>query len=68
MKNEIEDGVLHWCATTTMLFLTILNWSFQKYSKFVGRENIIADIFKRHEQVASQKHSRVAFVGLGGVG
>lgn len=35
---------------------------------FVGREDIVTDICKRHEQSASQSHSRVAFVGLGGVG
>ncbi|MCJ1428558.1 hypothetical protein MMC29_006468 [Sticta canariensis] len=35
---------------------------------FVGREDIIANIYEGHEQVASQSHSRVALVGLGGVG
>ncbi|MCJ1429383.1 hypothetical protein MMC29_007297, partial [Sticta canariensis] len=43
---------------------------FPKDDMFVGREDIIANIHKRHEQAASQNnvHSRVALVGLGGVG
>lgn len=39
---------------------------FQRDSAFVGREDILAKIRGKHEQVGS--HSRVALVGLGGVG
>ncbi|KAM5358060.1 hypothetical protein ACJZ2D_015635 [Fusarium nematophilum] len=41
---------------------------FQRDSAFVGRENIIAKILEKHEQAAADDHSRVALVGLGGVG
>ncbi|KAM6504800.1 hypothetical protein FSOLCH5_015290 [Fusarium solani] len=40
---------------------------FQRDSAFVGREDIIAKILE-HEQAAADDHSRVALVGLGGVG
>lgn len=42
--------------------------SFQKDSMFVRQEDIIANIRNRHERAASPNHSRVALVGLGGVG
>ena len=43
---------------------------FPKDDMFVGREEILEDIRLRHEHAASQNHvhSRVALVGLGGVG
>jgi len=41
---------------------------FQRDSMFVGREDIIAEVEKRHKQEASRNHTRVALVGLGGVG
>ncbi|KAH8689250.1 hypothetical protein GQ44DRAFT_637548 [Phaeosphaeriaceae sp. PMI808] len=41
---------------------------FQRDSAFVGREDILAEIEKKFEQTALQDHSRVALVGLGGVG
>ncbi|KAF2185579.1 hypothetical protein K469DRAFT_687903 [Zopfia rhizophila CBS 207.26] len=41
---------------------------FQRDSAFVGREDILAKIREKFEQAASQDHSRVALVGLGGVG
>ncbi|KAF2180317.1 hypothetical protein K469DRAFT_715560 [Zopfia rhizophila CBS 207.26] len=41
---------------------------FQRDSAFVGREDILAKICGKHKQAASQNHSRVALVGLGGVG
>ncbi|OCK73870.1 hypothetical protein K432DRAFT_220962, partial [Lepidopterella palustris CBS 459.81] len=41
---------------------------FQRDSAFVGREGILAMIREKHGKEASQDHSRVALVGLGGVG
>jgi len=41
---------------------------FPRDSMFVGREDIIADINRRYEQAALQSHTRLALVGLGGVG
>ncbi|EXL89890.1 hypothetical protein FOIG_16828 [Fusarium odoratissimum NRRL 54006] len=41
---------------------------FERDSAFVGREDIIAKIIEKHEQAAADHHSRVALVGLGGVG
>ncbi|KAM6510829.1 hypothetical protein FSOLCH5_011275 [Fusarium solani] len=41
---------------------------FERDSAFVGREDIIAKILEKHEQAAADNHSRVALVGLGGVG
>jgi hypothetical protein len=41
---------------------------FQRDKKFVGRQNIIADIEERHKQAAGRHHMRVALVGLAGVG
>ncbi|KFY90176.1 hypothetical protein V498_06140, partial [Pseudogymnoascus sp. VKM F-4517 (FW-2822)] len=41
---------------------------FQKDSAFVGREGILVEIGKKLDQAASQDHSRVALVGLGGIG
>ncbi len=41
---------------------------FQRDSTFVGREDIMADLREKHGQAASQDHSRVALIGLGGVG
>ncbi|RSL80949.1 hypothetical protein CEP52_017301, partial [Fusarium oligoseptatum] len=41
---------------------------FQRDSAFVGREDIIAKILEKQEQAAADNHSRVALVGLGGVG
>jgi hypothetical protein len=41
---------------------------FQRDSAFVGRQNILAQIDEKNKQTASSTHSRVALVGLGGVG
>jgi hypothetical protein len=41
---------------------------FLRDSKFVGREDILADINRRHKQANSQGHTSLALVGLGGVG
>ena len=41
---------------------------FQRDSAFVGREDIMVKIGKKFEYAASQDHSRVALVGLGGIG
>ncbi|TVY62681.1 Nephrocystin-3 [Fusarium oxysporum f. sp. cubense] len=41
---------------------------FARDSAFVGREDIITKIIGKHEQAATDHHSRVALVGLGGVG
>ncbi|KAG7423240.1 Nephrocystin-3 [Fusarium oxysporum f. sp. raphani] len=41
---------------------------FARDSSFVGREDIIAKIIEKHEQAVADHHSRVALVGLGGVG
>src|SRR5436190_1671066 len=41
---------------------------FQRDRMFVGREDIIAAINKRHEQAATASHTRAALVGMGGVG
>jgi hypothetical protein len=41
---------------------------FQRDSAFVGREGILAQVLGKHEQVGTCEHSRVALVGLGGVG
>ncbi|KFY68927.1 hypothetical protein V496_00678 [Pseudogymnoascus sp. VKM F-4515 (FW-2607)] len=41
---------------------------FQRDSAFVGREDILAKLGEKFEQAASQDHSRVALVGLGGIG
>ncbi|RDL35197.1 uncharacterized protein BP5553_07128 [Venustampulla echinocandica] len=41
---------------------------FQRDSSFVGREDILVEIGDKFEQAASQDHSRVALVGLGGIG
>jgi hypothetical protein len=41
---------------------------FRRDSAFVGREDILVEIGEKFEQAASQDHSRVALVGLGGVG
>jgi hypothetical protein len=41
---------------------------FQRDSMFVGREDIITEVEKRLKQGASRNHTRVALVGLGGVG
>jgi hypothetical protein len=42
---------------------------FSRDDLFVGREDIIAEISsKRHKQAASRNHTRLALVGLGGVG
>ena len=41
---------------------------FQKDVAFVGREDVLAKIREKFEQPMPQGHSRVALVGLGGVG
>jgi nucleoside phosphorylase len=41
---------------------------FQRDSAFVGRDEVLAKIRERFEQTMSEDHSRVALVGLGGVG
>ncbi|KAF2191836.1 hypothetical protein K469DRAFT_654999 [Zopfia rhizophila CBS 207.26] len=41
---------------------------FHRDRAFVGREDILLDIREKHEQAATDNHSRVALVGLGGVG
>jgi hypothetical protein len=41
---------------------------FQRDGAFVGREYALAKIREKLEQATSQDHSRVALVGLGGVG
>lgn len=41
---------------------------FQRDSAFVGREDILVKISEKFKEAASQDHSRVALVGLGGVG
>jgi hypothetical protein len=41
---------------------------FQRDGAFVGREDVLEKIREKFEQAASQDHSRVALVGLGGVG
>lgn len=41
---------------------------FARDELFVGREDAITDIGKRIEKGASKNHSRVALIGLGGVG
>ncbi|KAF1966818.1 hypothetical protein BU23DRAFT_312572, partial [Bimuria novae-zelandiae CBS 107.79] len=41
---------------------------FQRDSTFVGREDILAKIREKLEQPAPQDHSRLALVGLGGIG
>ncbi|OCK86963.1 TPR-like protein [Cenococcum geophilum 1.58] len=35
---------------------------------FIGRENVMAEINKKYEQTTLQNHTRLALVGLGGVG
>lgn len=41
---------------------------FSRDKDFVGREDILAAIREKFEHAASQEYSRVALVGLGGVG
>jgi hypothetical protein len=41
---------------------------FQRDGAFVGREDVLEKIREKFERTASQDHSRVALVGLGGVG
>ncbi|KFY34178.1 hypothetical protein V494_06986 [Pseudogymnoascus sp. VKM F-4513 (FW-928)] len=41
---------------------------FQRDNAFVGREDILVKISKKFQQEAPHTHSRVALVGLGGVG
>jgi hypothetical protein len=41
---------------------------FPRDRMFVGREAIMADINRRYEQGTLQSHTRLALVGLGGVG
>ncbi|OBT66186.1 hypothetical protein VE03_05134 [Pseudogymnoascus sp. 23342-1-I1] len=41
---------------------------FRRDSAFVGREDILAEIGKKLERGALEDHSRVALVGLGGIG
>ncbi|KAF7502175.1 hypothetical protein GJ744_006771 [Endocarpon pusillum] len=41
---------------------------FQRDGAFVGRQDILAKLDEKNNQVASPNHSRVALVGLGGVG
>lgn len=41
---------------------------FKRDKKFVGREDVMGDIEKRKEQTAGDEHSRIALVGLAGVG
>ena len=41
---------------------------FRKDDRFVGREDVLAEIDKRRKHTISQNHVRLALVGLGGVG
>jgi hypothetical protein len=41
---------------------------FQRDSMFIGRENVMAEIKRKYEQATLQNHTRLALVGLGGVG
>jgi hypothetical protein len=41
---------------------------FSKDSLFVGREDIIAEISEKRKQAALRNHTRLALIGLGGVG
>lgn len=41
---------------------------FQRDSMFISRENVMAEINTKYEQATLQNHTRLALVGLGGVG
>ena len=41
---------------------------FSRDELFIGREDIIAEVSKKREQAAMRTHTRVALVGLGGIG
>jgi hypothetical protein len=41
---------------------------FSKDSLFVGREDIIGEISEKRKQAALRNHTRLALIGLGGVG
>jgi hypothetical protein len=49
---------------TDLLFIV----PFSRDDLFVGREDIIAEISEKRKQAASRNHTRLALVGLGGVG
>ena len=41
---------------------------FQRDRMFIGRETVMAEINRKYEQATLQNHTRLALVGLGGVG
>ena len=41
---------------------------FQRDSMFINRENVMAEINRKYEQATLQNHTRLALIGLGGVG
>ena len=51
-------------VATNALFIV----PFSRDDLFVGREGIIAEISEKRKQAVSRNHTRIALVGLGGVG
>lgn len=41
---------------------------FQRDDNFVGRKAVLAEIYRRHQKAVSRTHTRIALVGMGGVG
>ena len=49
---------------TSVLFMV----PFSRDDFFVGREDIIANISEKRKQATLRNHTRIALVGLGGIG